>query len=316
MGESKKNKKRRQTKRQKRKKRKQTRKKRGSENKEKNNTFKKDICVISSKKKELKFTCYNAETLNKIKNIWNARHSDIKIQSEEPMGIWKELKKYTTNTCNRESCWLKHQCIKNDIDKSIFENTFAPSQPVEWKKNPNTWLSSIEISQLMKQYEKAYQCFEFLGPTPIDFDTYKMYGECVWEELCNFSLQNNISRGKFKVGIIFNLDKHDKKGSHWMAGFIDIKKGKLYFMDSYGEKLPGRIKTFFERIQKQGESIGKKMEISEVTKRQQFSESECGMYSLYFIIELLKDKPFSHFNNDKIPDWKMRKLRSKFFNKK
>ena len=29
----------------------------------------------------------------------------------------------------------------------------------------------MDILDVMKQYEKAYKCFEFMGPTPIDFDT-------------------------------------------------------------------------------------------------------------------------------------------------
>jgi hypothetical protein len=30
---------------------------------------------------------------------------------------------------------------------------------------------------VMKQYEKAYKCFDFIGPTPINFDKKKIYGE-------------------------------------------------------------------------------------------------------------------------------------------
>ena len=36
----------------------------------------------------------------------------------------------------------------------------------------------------MRQYEKAYKCFTFLGPSPIDYDTRKLYGQCIWQELC------------------------------------------------------------------------------------------------------------------------------------
>ena len=35
----------------------------------------------------------------------------------------------------------------------------------------------------------SYKNFEFMGPSPIDFDTHKLYGECVWEELCKISLK-------------------------------------------------------------------------------------------------------------------------------
>ena len=69
----------------------------------------------------------------------------------------------------------------------------------------------------MKQYEKTYEDFEFLGPSPIDYDTHKAYGECVWEELCEFSLRDNLKEGKTKVGIIFNTDPHTEDGEHWVA---------------------------------------------------------------------------------------------------
>ena len=63
----------------------------------------------------------------------------------------------------------------------------------------------IEILELMKQYEDAYKCFQFIGPTPIDFDEHLAYGECVWD-LCKFNLKEKIEKGINKVGIIFNLD--------------------------------------------------------------------------------------------------------------
>ena len=38
-------------------------------------------------------------------------------------------------------------------------------------------------NRIYETYEKANDSFEFLGPSPIDYDTHKAYGECVWEEL-------------------------------------------------------------------------------------------------------------------------------------
>ena len=48
-------------------------------------------------------------------------------------------------------------------------------------------------------------------------------GKCVWEELCKFELEKQIEKGKNKIGIIFNLDKHYQSGSHWVSLFIDIE---------------------------------------------------------------------------------------------
>ena len=250
-----------------------------------------------------------------MKQIWNTKHPELKITSNNPKTIWQNLRYAFKETCEKESCWLKQKLFDENIAIEDKDNIFAPKAPEEWKKKPNEWLSSIEIMQVMKQYEKTYKCFEFIGPSPIDYDTHLSYGECVWEELCKFNLQNNIQRGKFKVGIIFNLDKHTKDGSHWVALFINIKKHKIYYLDSYGEKIPRQINKFANKVKKQARSLNlPKFELLENKKRHQFSNSECGMYSLYFIIEMLKHDDFNKFQKKRIKDDYMKKLRKIYFN--
>ena len=51
-----------------------------------------------------------------------------------------------------------------------------------------------------------------------------------------------------------------------------------------------------------------------VKRRHQYSESECGMYSLYFIIQLLKDRPMAMFQKQSIKDERMQRLRKLYFN--
>ncbi len=53
------------------------------------------------------------------------------------------------------------------------------------EKEPNEWLTSIDILNVMKQYEDKHDDFDFIGPSPIDFDTHKMRGECVWDNYAN-----------------------------------------------------------------------------------------------------------------------------------
>lgn len=218
------------------------------------------------------------------------------------------------SSCNKESCWMKHKCLKEGLDNSIIENTFAPSQPLEWKKKPNEWLSSVDIQKVMKQYEKAYKCFEFLGPSPIDFDDHKLYGECVWEELCKFNLVDFIKRNKTKIGIIFNLDKHTQSGSHWVGMFINTKRKQITYMDSYGDQAPKEVNDIANRIKKQSETIGSPYEYNTTTLRHQYSNSECGMYCLHFIIESVKGRDWEYFNKKKISDKKMKNLRNIYFN--
>ena len=164
----------------------------------------------SPKIQENDFTCYSNESLIKLKNLWNARHPDVMISTNEPREIWEQLKQHLKNVCNKESCWLKQNFASSGVDKEMLNYTFAPKSPDDWKKNPNEWLNSIDIENVMKQYEKEFPYFDFIGAAPIDFDSPKMYGECVWEELCHFDLAEQIKNGKNKIGVVFNTDPHTK----------------------------------------------------------------------------------------------------------
>ena len=161
------------------------------------------------------FTCYNDETLLKIRELWNSRHPDSKIDSKESYDIWKNVKNNMQDVCSNESCWIKQIVNDNKVNKEIISYTFAPTSPKEWKKNPNEWLSSIDIVKVMKQYEKAYTCFEFIGPSPIDFDSRMMYNECVWPELCKFEIEKYIKKVRIKsvlFSILIRIIKMDRIG--------------------------------------------------------------------------------------------------------
>ena len=274
----------------------------------------KDKCSPKKNGEQLEFTCYTKKALNEMKDLWNARHPDGKIIQERPYDIWMALGDNMKNTCNRESCWMKQKWSKNNLSKDT-KKSFAPTQPSVWKRKPNEWLTSIDILNVMKQYEDKYEDFDFIGPSPIDFDTHKMHGECVWDELCKFSLRKQKEEKKKKIGIIFNLDPHDKPGSHWVAAYINMYKKELYYFDSYGDRTPSKIKTLIKRIQKESKEFGKKYKFFVNKKRHQYSNSECGMYCLHFIIEMTKGTSFQKFQKIRYTDKLMKKLRNIYFNK-
>lgn len=282
--------------------------------------IKKANCSPSAREKS--YTCYSEDALNKMKNLWNKRHPDALITETEPKGIWRALKDKMKNICNVETCWLRQNFMKDETTRMLMSYTFAPEAPKSWKKNPYEWLSSLDIERVMKQYEEKYQCFEFLGPSPIDFDSNSTYyngeGKCVWDELCKFNLLEMFKKGKNKIGIIFNLDPHYNPGSHWVSMFINIKEKFVFYFDSNGDKIPNQIKELANRIieQAQNPPINIKMMFKENHPfEHQKSNTECGMYSLYFIISLLTDeKTHEHFMNKRVTDKDMKKLRNEYFN--
>lgn len=260
------------------------------------------------------FTCYSDKALQKMRDLWNIRHPDCKIQDKSPREIWLSLRDYMGDVCDNEACWLKNKFIEQELDPDLLHYTFAPKKPNSWIKEPNKWLNSRDILNVMKQYERKYKCFEFLGPSPIDYDTHIYDGECVWKELCELDIHNEIKKGKNKIGIIFNLDPHYMAGSHWIAAFIHIKKGMLYYFDSYGEKPEPQVKKLFNTIKEQGKRLNIDFNEKINSFRHQYGDSECGMYCLHFIIEMLMDKNIDYFFSNRISDTKMLKLRREYFN--
>lgn len=282
--------------------------------------FKKAQCAPKKKNDEMnelnKFTCYSEADLIKMKNLWNARHRDMPITETNPRDIWNSLKAKMENACHTEACWLKQKFMDNNLADELLTYTFAPKSPEKWKENPNTWLNSTDIEKVMKQYEHTYPCFRFIGPTPIDFDTHIYDDKCVWDELCNFDLSKHIKDGINKIGIIFNTDPHTKGGAHWISLFINLKKKFIFFFDSNGTKMPDQIKIFCDRVLGQAGDLNIELKLDQNAPfAHQEGNTECGMYSLYLIVTLLRDAHnYTFFKNTKISDAAMEKMRVKYFN--
>ena len=286
------------------------RKKRKRRNKTKRKRLKKSSCAPRKKDDVLDYSCYSKSELLNMKNMWNKRHPDVQIKTKNEKKIWDKLGEYLGDVCDKEACWIESNIFKNKLNK---EKIFSPKSPDSWKQNINEWLTSLDILKFMKQYENVYKCFEFLGPSPIDYDTHMHNGDCVWEDLCEFNLKKAMGKGINKIGVVFNLDPHYKSGSHWVCLFINCKKQFVYYFDSYGDVTPTQIRKFARKVQDQSEKFGKRFKFSYNKKRHQFKNSECGMYCLYMIIQLLKDKSVKIFNKS-IPDKKMENLRKEYFN--
>lgn len=262
------------------------------------------------------FTCYDNKSLNIIKTLWNLKHPDDKIYSKNPKQLWYTLKEKFSNVCDNEYCWLNENFKKNKINKSILKSRFAPFHPKLWNIDKNAWLSSTDIIKVMKGYENKYKNFNFIGPSPIDFDEKLDNKMCVYNDLCNFNIKKFIKKNINKIAFIFNTDPHYKSGSHWIALYIDSEKKIIFFFDSNGDIIPNEIKKLVNKIinQAKEELIELKYEDNYNFDHQK-SNTECGMYCLYFIITLLTGQHnFNYFKTKKIKDNYVEQFRKIYFN--
>ena len=200
-----------------------TRKRRGG----KTGTKKRAMCAPG---KGSEHTCYSDESLMKMRTFWNSSYPNNKITATSAKDIWAQLYKKMNSTCSKENCWLEQPFMRQKIDEEM-RDSFAPKHPDSWNKNPNEWLSNVDIANVLKQFEKHYKCFKFLGPYPIDFDL-KKGGTCIEEEMCKFHIKDWMNKNKTKIGFVFNTDPHDKGGEHWISLFINAKTEEIFFFDS------------------------------------------------------------------------------------
>ena len=244
--------------------------------------------------------------------------STKKIVTTQKDAIYKKLREYQKE-CKNELCWLK--MVDNHEKKhTITKNNFATLQPKNWRTNEKEWLSNYDISRVLKQYKETYSDFTFIEPSPIDFDT-KDGDKCVTEEICKLNLQDYLNKGIKKIAIPLNLDKHTGKGFHWVTLYIDLKKKFVYYFDSANNKIPIEVEKLVKRLKEQ---INLK-ELNNQSVQHQKGNTECGMYSLFFIITMLTGKTdFSDnmtvaqklqlFRQKKIPDKYVEKYRNIYFN--
>lgn len=262
-------------------------------------------------------TCLSLEALERIKQVWNKEHANAPIRAQtrksnnrttKRVSLWREIRQAMKNyyNCDTEFCVLKKAPGLNTKERdTLAKRYFRPEKPAEWNKKQTTWLDSFNLEDVMNQYEEGYEDFEFIGPVPIDFadkDPSSMLssdslGKCIVDELCKLDVNQAYRKGTKRIGIIFNLDKHDEPGSHWICAFVDYPKKSAYYFDSYGLPPPPEVARFLEKCKEQGCDTILYNDI-----RHQRKDSECGMYCLYVIICLLKGRSFQAICTDIIRD--------------
>ena len=255
-------------------------------------------------KTPVKKSCLTPDVLVKIKNEYNKDHPDNMILSKDPREIWSILNnRLSVKGCRKEKCWL-NEIDNTTLRKQIEKYIFAPEQPSEWKTNPDEWLSNYDIFNVIRQYQDTYKDFKFMGPTTIDFDTRlpEKNNQCVEDEICEFDLKTDMKKGIQHFACVFNLDKHDQSGSHWVSMFIDIPEKIIFYFDSAGaDDVPKEINVLVERLQKQAGELSSPFTFKYIDNGKlihQNGNTECGMYSIFFVITMLTGK--TPFTEDKV----------------
>lgn len=255
-----------------------------------------------------KLSCFSKNSLIKIAKAYNKSINDksiITTSNRTKKQLWGGIREKLSRQCSTEWCWVDQDFIKKTKSSEILKHTFRPKRPKSWETNKYEWLSTVDINKVMKQYEKKYKDFLFIGPVPLDC----YLGSSLSCELSNLKLDKLIKYKIFKLGIVYNLDYSYMPGSHWVAVYLDINNKSISYYDSYGHIPPTEISGLLDNIQHKLSLLNIKIKQKLNKKRHQFGGSECGIYSMNYIIERLNGKTHSQIVKKKIPDKLMNDMR-------
>lgn len=252
-------------------------------------------------------SCFDREGLLRIIKNYNKRYPNNKIIFKKNItdhALWKLIRDGLANICqDREYCWLDQDFLQDDY---ILQNYYKPPIP----SKPKQWLSTSDIDSVLKQYEKQFPRFMFMGTVPIDFD--EVITEYKNIDIC--SLYNNKQITQY--GFVFNLDPHDRRGSHWVSMFLNLTQPEYFigFFDSYGSPPPKQIVKLIQRLRDQVHNcLGVNLKYKCNTIQHQHQSTECGVYSLYFIYRCLQGHSFELITENIILDNDINKFRQFFF---
>lgn len=220
-----------------------------------------------------------------------------------------EINKRVGEKCTTQKCWTTQDFIKH-MDRAakteLLKYTFRPDSP----QGRFDWLSTFDINDSMLQYEKKYKNFKFYGAVPMDFATINStinsvdYGELV-------------RKGITKVGVIFNLDDSTQSGSHWVAMYTDLDKGDILYFDSFAVKPEKRVRTLMRKqarfIMQHKKIPLEKIRIESNKVQHQKLNTECGVYSMNFLIRMVRGDDFDKLCNEPISDRDINKCRKVYF---
>lgn len=252
-------------------------------------------------------------------------------------------------------CPNKYLCLHyiHKLHEKISGNNML-SLPSDWKNNVNklckfykdkkdfnlSWLSNVDIDNALKKFENKYSNYLHLGTFPIDFQK-KDDNECIGylfsqQKLKNMNLKTCdmiLPKDKKLFSIILNTDKSDGGGEHWFAIFIDNITEHIYIFDSASTNSENTKKKYVQKLIKNlvdfiggSKNYNNNHILFNTVQHQHKSNSECGMYSIYFTLSLLHASNNSnslnifnkYFNtlNTRVPDIFVANLRQMIWNHK
>jgi hypothetical protein len=261
--------------------------------------------------------CSDTSTLGKMQQFIGRLESTSNATkfNLKPAEIVDQAKKLTG--CGSEICVLKNKEFGEFAGTAAVEDTIHKRFKPEGPSHSTEWLNNDNIDFVINQWSKIYPGFLHVPFQMIDFDEQQ-------SRLSQLDLADEYSKGTRKMGCVINTDKSTGRGIHWFCIFADLTDEApngywtLEYFDSAGDYPKRSVHAWLNKQRSilAAKYPGKRIEVVDVTKSNQLQRSttECGVFSLWYILSRLNGIPHSYFSQaSAINDDMMYKFRKFLF---
>lgn len=268
-------------------------------------------CSLASGKTK---TCIRESALKDLSAIFN-------VSFKNPEQVVEDTKKATG--CKTQKCVLTKAV---ESSKATPEIKASLAEDVKHKgPTDSQFLSNVNVDGILKQWSKFIPGMYPYNFNMLNYAKYSWRNNRVFESpdtLATVCLRELVcERGYTTAGCIINSDIYQNAGKHWMALFVDTRgkdRWTVEFFNSSGNSPAPEWVNWLVKSRGQLETVVSRrpprVEIVTATGlRQQYSKSECGLYSLFYIWARLCGVSAEHFKKIQIPDRYMFELRHHLF---
>ena len=214
-----------------------------------------------------------------------------------------------------EACILKNdkfnefakQRGKQGIIENYIKTTIKPSGP----RDNNEWLNNFHIDHTFALLEKTHPLFRRIPYQMIDFHTVRQQEET----LSDIDFVEEYKKGKRLFGCAINTDTSSGSGIHWFAFFVNLEKKPytIEFFDSTGRSMDPQVREYAMTLKADLEKAKLPVQLIENRRVHQRENSECGVYTSFYIYARVNGYSFKDFQTEIIPDSEIKKFREGMF---
>jgi hypothetical protein len=223
-----------------------------------------------------------------------------------------------------ESQLWKHEGIRDYFGGDVADRYLSELYKPEGPANSTQLISSLDIDAVLRQWETNSQALfgRKLKVLPYQMDDFLQRGT----ELAKVDLFDLRRQGYQAMATILNTDSSTGEGEHWYCVFVDLGRAgtvkdpiTLEYFNSSGNP-PGSSKYKNIHLWIANTKVGLLRDhqlesemVVAVPRRLQYSNTECGVWSMCYIHSRLSGNPSNYFDRNGISDEEMYKYRKHLF---